>query len=356
MNDTEKLALPAPAEIRAHLDDYVIGQDDAKKVLSVAVYNHYKRINYAAMEGGDLELKKSNILMIGPTGSGKTLVTSTLAKALDVPFAVSDATTIHTSKDIENVIASLIQNAGYNIKRAERGIIYIDEIDKLAKRYRASGEGIQQAFLRTIEGTIASIPVQDRGTVQIDTNNMLFIAGGAFVGLSSIVQSRKGDTSASLLSESELIREALPDDLAKFGLIPEFVGRMPVIVSLSALDRAALIDALTKPKNALVKQYEKMFAMDGIELVFTQESLERVADKAIELKTGARGLRTVMEESMRDIMYSVPSEKNLCKITITGDVISKKGTAVFDRVQAKGEFELEPAPVNPARSTTALAD
>ena len=352
--------LPTPDQIRAQLDEYVIGQEDAKKVLAVAVYNHYKRIMYSAADSG-IEIKKSNIMMVGPTGSGKTLLASTLAKILGVPFAMGDTTAFVASgnigREIENLFTTLVGNAGGDVRRAEQGIVFIDEIDKLAKRdfNRGAGEGIQQQLLKIVEGTMTSVSLQG-GRAQLDTNNILFIAGGAFVGLSSMIQMRKGDVFSGLMDESQLIKEASPEDLTKFGLIPELIGRLPIIVSLSALNKKALIDALTTPKNALVEQYKKMFALDGVQLVFDPGSLEKVAEKAIELKTGARALRTIMENAMRDIMYVVPGEKNLCRVVVTADVITKRGKPIFEYAQSNEEIELVPIPPKPPRAGGAYED
>ena len=344
--------LPTPEEIRAKLDEYVIGQDDAKKVLGVAVYNHYKRINYIAQAGGDVEIKKSNIMMVGPTGSGKTYITTNLARTLGVPIALCDATLLigaqNFGKEIENMLVKLYHEAKDDLALAQTGIIFIDEIDKLVTGInRVKGESVQQALLKVIEGTINNVNIDGR-LVPFDTNNVLFIAGGAFVALSSIIQIRLADTKAGLLSETELVKDAQPEDFAKFGLIPEFCGRMPVVVSLAALGKQELIDALMKPKNAIGTQYIKMFALDGIELVFTDDALDQIGEQAIGLKTGARGLRTIMEKSMRDIMYKVPSQKNINKITITKAVVEGKGEAIYEFVESVGEAELAPlTPKNP---------
>jgi len=339
--------LLTPQEIREKLDEYVIGQDDAKKVLSVAVYNHYKRIRFAETEGS-MEIKKSNILMVGPTGSGKTYLATTLAKTLGVPIAMADATILVNSanpgKEIDNILLKLIAASNYDIKVAQTGIVFIDEVDKLVTGInRLKGESIQQALLKVIEGTVNNVDVNGK-VLPFDTTNVLFIVGGAFVALSTIIQIRLSDTKAGLLSESELIKDAQPEDFAKFGLIPEFCGRLPVIVALNALGREELIDAILKPKNNISSQYVKMFSMDGIELVFQKAALERVAELAISLKTGARGLRTIMEKAMREIMYLVPTKKNINKITITPEVIDGKGEAIFEYVESIGEKEIPPAP------------
>ena len=345
MKGPKKVKLPSPAEIKAHLDEYVIDQHEAKKVLSVAVYNHYKRVNFSTP---GIELSKSNVLMIGPTGTGKTLVARTLARALDVPFAAADATALLSGGGRgleEKVVAPLAQVAGYDAKKTESGIIYIDEIDKIAKKGHnmALGESIQQSLLKIIEGTVATIPVQgEKRTIQVDTSNILFIVGGAFVDLEQIVLMRFGGGVAigSMMTHNELLAEITPTDIVKFGLIPEFVGRLPVIVTLNELNRETLITILTEPKNALVKQYETKFKLDGIDLIFERDSLELIADKALKLKTGARGLRTIIEDAMLDIMYKAPSEKNLNRITISKDVIEKSGDAVFQYVEATEEKEL----------------
>jgi ATP-dependent Clp protease ATP-binding subunit ClpX len=344
--------LLTPQEIRAHLDEYVIGQDDAKKVLSVAVYNHYKRIRFAQAEGG-VEIKKSNILMCGPTGSGKTYLATTLAKTLGVPIAMADATILVNAqspgKEIDAIIIKLIQAADFNIQKAQQGIVFIDEIDKLVTGInRLKGESIQQALLKVIEGTVNNIDINGK-IIPFDTNNVLFIVGGAFVALSTIIQIRLSDTKAGLLTESELIKDAQPEDFAKFGLIPEFCGRLPVIVALNALGREELIDAVLKPKNNISSQYVKMFAMDNIELVFQQSALERVAEMAISLKTGARGLRTILEKAMREIMYTVPNKKNINKITITPEVIEGKGEAIYEYIESVGETEIAPCPAKEPR-------